>query len=341
MYALDAYTFDLPQELIAQQPESPRERAKLMVVDRKKQTIQEATIGQLPDFLEPHDRLIFNDTKVLPARLLGNKESGGHVEFLLLEQKEPSLWVCLARPGRRLGVGAVSHFGEGLSARVLQVLPEGQRLVRFFSERPFLEVLVEKGYMPLPPYIQRAAGVEDKENYQTIFAKNWGAVAAPTAGLHFTSSLMAKLEEKGAKSFFVTLHVGLGTFSPVKVEDIRDHKIHTELGEISSETAERLNADREQHRRVCIGTTTCRVLEAFANEQGLIHAGKRPISLFIYPGYTFRSTEALLTNFHLPRSSLLMLVSAFAGYDLLRRAYQEAIAKRYRFFSYGDAMLII
>ncbi len=334
-FSLTDYQFDLPQELIAQAPCNPRDSSRLMLVERATGRISECVFRDLPTLLEPGDCLVFNDTKVIPARLIGRRPGGGLAELLLIRRLPDATWEALGRPGRKLQLGTRLLFGPDFSAEIVELLPDGVRRVRFFGE--FESGLERYGRMPLPPYIQRETAASDKERYQTVYAANPGAIAAPTAGLHFTEELLNSL--KGISQAKVTLHVGLGTFKPVQVEDIRQHPMHQELCLIPEATADLLNGRTK--RSICVGTTSCRTLESAADPKGLIHAGSYETRLFIYPGYSFKATDALLTNFHLPGSSLLMLVSAFAGYELMREAYAKAIEKRFRFFSYGDAMLIL
>ncbi len=337
---LDSYQFDLPEELIAKFPVNPRDHSRLMVVERSTGKIEEMYFYQLSQFLEAGDRIIFNNTKVIPARLIGQKETGGKIELLLLEQKEEGLWSAMARPARKLPVGTKIIFSDQLEGEVVAVLDDGMRMVRFQYAGSFWEILDSHGEMPLPPYLQRKEQPElDKERYQTVYAKNEGAVAAPTAGLHFTDSMLEGLKNKGVDLVEITLHVGLGTFRPVVVKTITDHKMHAENYFVSEEAASRLNTPVK--REICVGTTCCRTLESAVNLDGKVISGAGETDIFIYPGYQFKKVSSLLTNFHLPGSTLLMLVSAFAGHELIMNAYKKAVLDRFRFFSYGDAMLII
>ena len=342
LYSLEAYQYELPEELIAQHPLEPRDRSRLMIVDRQKGEISEIPFHELRDFLGPGDRLIFNDTKVIPARLVGRRPSGGRAEIFLTTPEADGTWCALVKPGKKLPIGAEVHFDETFRCEIVEVLDDGRRRVRFFPEGRFEELLDRHGQMPLPPYIRGGeAQPSDLERYQTIFAAAPGAVAAPTAGLHFTHELLNDLTQKQIEQVHLTLHVGLGTFQPVHAKDIRQHSMHTERFIITGQTAKSLNTPQSGLQEICVGTTTCRALESAANEKGAITPGIYDTDIFIYPGYTFKRVNALLTNFHLPGSTLLMLVSALGGYDLIREAYAKAIADRFRFYSYGDAMLII
>jgi len=337
MFSLSTYSYNLPEELIAQYPCTPRDSSRLMVVDRASGEITEMVFRELADFLGEGDQLIFNDTKVIPARLHGKRETGGAVEIFLTEPLGEDTWKALARPARKLRAGATVHFSDTFSCKVLEELPEGERKVQFHYEGDFDTALITHGETPLPQYIRRQAdNTLDPERYQTVYAANAGAVAAPTAGLHFTPELLNQLSAQDVEQSYITLHVGLGTFRPIQTDDIRQHKMHSERFIITPEAAQQLNT---QKRQICVGTTSCRSLEA-ATKNGTIQPGDYSTDIFIYPGYTFKKVEALLTNFHLPGSTLLMLVSAFAGYDLIMEAYAKAVKDRYRFFSYGDAMLI-
>lgn len=343
LFSLSSYQFDLPKELIAQHPCSPRDHSRLMIVERKTGRITEIVFHELPDFLQAGDHLIFNDTKVMPVRLFGTRSTGGISEIFLVRRIEEGVWEVLARPGRKLRVGSIVTFGEAFSCEILEILPDGNRYVRFRYQGDFEQALLKHGQMPLPHYIRREKGSPaDYEDYQTVYATNPGAAAAPTAGLHFTREVLRALDDKHVNQTTITLHVGLGTFRPVQTEDIREHRMHTEQIIISSEAAERLNAfQHASKRQICVGTTTCRALESVATPAGEIAAGHYSSNLFIYPGYQFKYVSSLLTNFHFPGSSLLMMVSAFAGYELIQEAYAKAIEARFRFFSYGDGMLII
>ncbi len=335
------FYYDLPQELIAQTPLERRDASRLLTLDRKTGEIGHRCFYELPQLLHPGDCMVMNDSRVLPARLLGRRNTGGAVEVLLLTDRGDRTWECLVRPGRRLRAGAKLIFGEGLlRAEVTQVLPDGNRLVRFDYEGVFLELLEKLGRMPLPPYIKQE--LKDGERYQTVYAKNVGSAAAPTAGLHFTPELLEQIRAMGVTLAWVTLHVGLGTFRPVKEEEITDHQMHAEYCTVPEETAEAIRRTRQGGGRViCVGTTSCRTLESFANDDGTVRADSGWTDIFLYPGCTFRVTDALITNFHLPESTLLMLVSALAGRELIMEAYRQAIERRYRFFSFGDAMFIM
>ena len=335
------FYYELPPELIAQTPLQRRDSSRLLVMDRETGALEHRHFHDLIDYLNPGDCLVLNNSRVLPARLLGHRvPSGGAVEVLLLKDTGDDVWECLTRPGRKTPVGTELSFGEGaLTATVVGALENGNKRVRFRYEGIFLEVLERLGKMPLPPYIKEE--LQDQERYQTVYSKINGSAAAPTAGLHFTPELLAEIEARGVKLAYVTLHVGLGTFRPVKVEEITEHEMHAEYCEISQETAALLNGTRENGGRiVCVGTTSCRTLESFADESGRFKETSGWTNIFIYPGYRFRAMDALVTNFHLPESTLIMLVSAFAGREKVLHAYEVAVAERYRFFSFGDAMFI-
>lgn len=332
------YYFDLPQELIAQDPLTDRTASRLLVMDRKTGEIEHRTFRDITEYLRPGDTLVLNDTKVIPARLLGVKEeTGANAEILLLKRVSDRQWETLVKPGKKLRPGARVTFGDGsLRAVILDVLEGGNRLVEFEYEGIFEEVLDRLGEMPLPPYITHK--LQDKNRYQTVYARYEGSAAAPTAGLHFTEELLDEIRSKGVRTAFVTLHVGLGTFRPVKVDDVTSHHMHTEWYNVSEEAAELINRTHsEGHRVICVGTTACRTVESAADDDGIVKAGADDTSIFIYPGYRFRVMDALITNFHLPESTLVMLVSAFAGRENVLNAYKEAIEEKYRFFSFGDA----
>ena len=335
------FWYDLPEELIAQTPLENRDHSKLMVLDKQSGMVNHRHFSDVLEYLQPGDCLVLNDSRVLPARLLGHRPSGGAVELLLLRDLGEGLWECLAKPGKKCIAGQQIIFGNGeLIATVERVQEDGNRIVRFSYEGIFLEVLERLGKMPLPPYIK--AELQDQERYQTVYSKEIGSAAAPTAGLHFTNDLLDKLKQKGVQIAFVTLHVGLGTFRPVKAENILEHHMHAELCMLGEETAKVLNETRSQGGRiVCVGTTSCRTLESLVNEDGSFEAKSEWTEIFIYPGYRFKAMDGLITNFHLPESTLVMLVSAFAGRENVLGAYAEAVKEKYRFFSFGDAMLIL
>ena len=334
------FWYNLPEELIAQTPLQKRDSSRLMVLNKETGEVSHKHFFDILDYLHPGDCLVMNDSRVLPARLLGHRPTGGAVELLLLRDLGNKQWECLAKPGRKLLEGQQVIFGNGeLTAVVRKVCQDGNRIVEFFYEGIFLEVLERLGKMPLPPYIK--AELQDQERYQTVYSREVGSAAAPTAGLHFTQELLEKIRQKGIKTAFVTLHVGLGTFRPVKVEDVHSHHMHSELCMLSEQTAKVLNETKKQGGRiVCVGTTSCRTLESLVNEDGSFEAKSRWTDIFIYPGYTFKAMDALITNFHLPESTLVMLVSAFAGREKVLAAYEQAVLEKYRFFSFGDAMYI-
>ena len=334
------FWYDLPEDLIAQTPLQDRSASKLLVLDRKSGQTAHRHFYDIIDYLNPGDCLVMNDSRVLPARLLGCRPTGGAVELLLLKDLGDRCWECLAKPGRKLQEGQEVLFGDGqLKAVIRKVLPDGNRVVEFFYDGIFLEVLERLGKMPLPPYIKEE--LQDNERYQTVYSRQVGSAAAPTAGLHFTQQLLEKIRAKGVQTAFVTLHVGLGTFRPVKAEEISEHHMHSELCMLSEETAALLNETRRQGGRIiCVGTTSCRTLESLVNEDGTFAPKSKWTDIFIFPGYRFRAMDALITNFHLPESTLVMLVSAFAGREHVLDAYREAVDNRYRFFSFGDAMFI-
>ena len=334
------FSYELPEELIAQTPLDRRDSSRLLVLDKTTGKREHRHFSDIVEYLGPGDLLVLNDSRVIPARLLGARETGGAAEILLLNEKEDGRWECLARPGKRLKVGAKVIFGEGELVSVIdEVLPDGNRIVRFEFDGIFLEVLEKLGRMPLPPYIKKE--LHDGERYQTVYSKNLGSAAAPTAGLHFTPELLDTIREKGIELCFLTLHVGLGTFRPVKEEDIEDHLMHEEYCVVSQEAASQITrAKREGRRVISCGTTSCRTLEALCKDDGSIDPFSGNINIFIYPGYKFKCIDALITNFHLPESTLIMLVSAFAGRENILATYKEAVEMRYRFFSFGDAMFI-
>ena len=335
------FNYDLPQELIAQTPLERRDSSRLMTLDRHTGAWEHHHFYELPDFLNPGDCLILNDSRVLPARLLGQRlPGGGACEVLLLIDRGEKTWECLVRPGRHMREGAKLSFGNGeLTAEVTKVLPDGNRLVRFDYDGIFLEVLEHLGKMPLPPYIKEE--LQDQERYQTVYSKVLGSAAAPTAGLHFTPELLEKIQAKGVNIGYVTLHVGLGTFRPVKEDEITDHEMHSEYCVISQETADLINRTKANGGRcICVGTTSCRTLESWAGEDGHMEAKAGWTSIYIYPDYRFKVMDGLVTNFHLPESTLIMLVSAFAGREHVLAAYNEAVREKYRFFSFGDAMFL-
>lgn len=334
------FWYDLPEELIAQTPLTDRTSSKLLVLNRSTGETAHRHFYDIIDYLNPGDCLVMNDSRVLPARLLGCRPTGGAVELLLLKDLGDRCWECLAKPGRKLQEGQEVVFGDGqLKAVIRKVLPDGNRVVEFLYEGIFLEVLERLGKMPLPPYIKEE--LQDNERYQTVYSKQVGSAAAPTAGLHFTQQLLDKIRAKGVKTAFVTLHVGLGTFRPVKAEEISEHHMHSELCMLSEETAQMLNQTRREGGRIiCVGTTSCRTLESLVNEDGSFSSKSKWTEIFIFPGYAFKAMDGLITNFHLPESTLVMLVSAFAGREHVLDAYREAVENRYRFFSFGDAMFI-
>ncbi len=332
----------MPEDLIAQYPCEPRDRSRLLVVERKTGHMYEMAFWELTDFLQKEDSLVFNDTKVFPSRLIGVRPSGGKTEIFLLKKRKENIWEALVKPGKKLPIGSKVIFGDGFSCEVMDIFPDGIRLVYLDFKGNINEALEQFGHIPLPPYMRCEAIPElDKVRYQTVYAQYSGSVAAPTAGLHFTEEMLNKLENKGVDKNKITLHVGLGTFLPVKVDDIREHKMHFEAFTISTETAGKLNKHDENKLQICVGTTTCRALETAATEEGIIQEGQYETDIFIYPGYKFKYVKQLLTNFHQPGSSLLMLVSGFASRELIMEAYAKAIKDRFRFLSYGDAMLIL
>ena len=335
------FWYDLPEELIAQTPLEKRDNSRLCVLDRITGQVTHKHFYDILDYLKPGDCLVMNDSRVLPARLLGKRPTGGAVEVLLLRDLGEKKWECLCKPGRKMQVGNEVIFGDGeLTAKVVEVQETGNRVIEFQYEGIFLEVLERLGKMPLPPYIK--AELMDQERYQTVYSREVGSAAAPTAGLHWTPELLEKAREKGIKTAFVTLHVGLGTFRPVQVENVLEHHMHSELCMINEETAAILNETKANGGRIiCVGTTSCRTLESLVNQDGSFSAASKWTDIFIYPGYSFMAMDGLITNFHLPESTLVMLVSAFAGKEHVMSAYEEAVQHRYRFFSFGDAMCII
>ncbi len=335
------FYYDLPEELIAQTPVEPRNSSRLMVLPRNGGEIKHKHFYDLPEFLKPGDCLVLNNTRVLPARLYGTREdTGAAVEFVLLRQHGNKLWECLAGPGKKAKTGYKFKFSDKLTATVTDVLEDGNRMIEFACEGDFFAVLDEVGQMPLPPYIKEK--LKDKERYQTVYSKDAGSAAAPTAGLHFTKEMLESIKAMGVNIAYVTLHVGLGTFRPVKVEDVTQHKMHTEHYYIPEEAAKTINETRKNGGRViCVGTTSCRTVESCAKKYGEIKECSGDTDIFIYPGFEFKCMDGLITNFHLPESTLIMLVSAFAGYDNVMNAYNIAVKEKYRFFSFGDAMLIL
>ena len=338
---LHDFYYDLPQELIAQDPLEDRSSSRLMVLDQETGHIEHHIFREIIDYLNPGDCLVVNNTKVIPARLMGSKVgTDAHIEVLLLKRNENDVWETLVKPGKKAKPGTKISFGDGLLVgEVLDVVEDGNRMIKFTYEGIFEEILDQLGQMPLPPYITHQ--LKDKNRYQTVYAKYEGSAAAPTAGLHFTEELLEQIRAKGVKIARVTLHVGLGTFRPVKVEDVTEHHMHTEFYHVSEEAADIINETKKQGGRViCVGTTSCRTIESAADDQGIVHATEGDTDIFIYPGYQFKILDCLITNFHLPESTLLMLVSALAGKENIMAAYREAVEMRYRFFSFGDAMFI-
>lgn len=336
------FYYDLPQELIAQDPLADRSASRLLVLDKKTGSFRHEAFRHILKYLKPGDCLVRNNTKVIPARLIGHKEAtGAQIEVLLLKRMEKDTWEALVKPGKKARTGARILFGGGLlTGEVMEVAEDGNRFIRFEYEGIFEEILDQLGQMPLPPYITHE--LKDKNRYQTVYAKYEGSAAAPTAGLHFTNELFGEIEAMGVTVANVTLHVGLGTFRPVKVDDVTKHHMHTEFYQVIPEEAKKINdAKKAGGRIICVGTTSCRTVESAADSQGIVHPGSGDTDIFIYPGYTFRVMDGLVTNFHLPESTLLMLVSALAGKEAIMKAYEEAVKERYRFFSFGDAMLIL
>lgn len=338
---LKDFYFDLPQELIAQEPIKERQMSRLMVLDKESGQVSHRIFKDIVDYIKEGDCLVLNDTRVIPARLIGNRQNtGGKIEFVLLKRINGDIWEVILKPARKAKIGTRFSFGEGkLLAEIIEILDDGKRLVRFEYDGIFERILDEVGNMPLPPYITKS--LEDKERYQTVYSKHKGSAAAPTAGLHFTLELLETLKNKGVNVVYTTLHVGLGTFRPVKTKNILDHKMHSEYFNISQDACDIINATKKNGKKVfAVGTTSSRVLETATNEQGVISPMSGETSIFIYPGYKFKMVDSLITNFHLPESTLLMLVSAMAGRENILSAYKSAIDERYRFFSFGDAMLI-
>ena len=334
------FNYNLPEELIAQTPIEKRDESRLMVLDRENKNIEHKHFKNIIDYLKPGDVLVRNNTKVIPARLYGKKETGANVEFLLLNNIEGDIWESIVRPGNKLHIGTKVIFGDGiLEAKILEIMHGGTRKVKFYYEGIFNEILDKIGLMPLPPYIHEE--LKERKRYQTVYAKYDGSAAAPTAGLHFTEELLKKLQEKGIIIANVTLHVGIGTFRPVKEENVESHEMHSEHFYIKQEDVDKINnAKKNGNRIIAVGTTSCRVLETISDENGMVKETEGDTKIFIYPGYKFKCLDGLITNFHLPQSTLLMLVSALAGKDYIMEAYEEAVKEKYRFFSFGDAMFI-
>lgn len=338
---LSDFNYDLPKELIAQDPLSNRESSRLMLLNKETGEIEHKIFSDIIDYLNPGDCLVINDTKVIPARLIGTKiGTDAHIEVLLLKRRENDIWEVLVKPGKKARPGCKISFGDGLlTGEIIDVVEEGNRLIKFTYDGIFEEILDRLGEMPLPPYITHK--LQDKNRYQTVYAKHEGSAAAPTAGLHFTESLLKRIEDKGIQIVRVTLHVGLGTFRPVKVDNVLEHHMHSEFFVVEKEAADRINEARKNGGRIiAVGTTSCRTLESAVDENGIIHPMSKETDIFIYPGYKFKAIDALITNFHLPESTLLMLVSALAGRENIMNAYDEAVKEKYRFFSFGDAMFI-
>ena len=334
------FYYDLPENLIAQTPIEPRNSSRLLVLSKENGEVSHDNFSNLMEYLKPGDCLVLNNTRVLPARIFGRrKDTGADVEFVLLKQKEQLIWECIAGPGKKAREGHEFIFSDKLSAVVNEVLPDGNRILKFECDGEFYSVLDEVGQMPLPPYIKEK--LEDAERYQTVYSKEIGSAAAPTAGLHFTDDMLEELKQKGINIAYVTLHVGLGTFRPVKVDEITEHKMHSEHYVVTKQAADIINETKEKGGRViCVGTTSCRTIESVATKYGRIKECSGDTDIFIYPGYKFKFMDALITNFHLPESTLIMLVSAFAGYENTMKAYKIAVDEKYRFFSFGDAMFI-
>ena len=335
------FYYDLPKELIAQVPIKKRDESRLLVLDRNTGKVQHKTFYNIIDYLEKGDTLVLNDTKVIPARIFGHREDKDEsIEVLLVKEYGDDKWEVLAKPGRKLKIGTVIYFSDKLKAEVIDILEEGERVIKFIYDGIFNELLDEIGRLPLPPYITEK--LEEQDRYQTVYSKIRGSAAAPTAGLHFTKELLKKVEEKGINIVYVTLHVGIGTFRPVKVDNVLEHKMHSEYYEVSEEAASVINETKKKGNKViCVGTTSCRTIESAADVSGQVRAEKRETDIFIYPGYKFKIVDNLITNFHLPESTLIMLVSALAGKENILNAYEEAVKEKYRFFSFGDAMYIM
>ncbi len=339
---LEDFDYPLPEDLIALYPSEKREKSRMMVLNREKKTIEHRHFEEIVDILDENFVLVLNDTKVIPARIYGRKPTGAKIEVLLTKKIEEDIWECIARPAKRLKKGSEIIFPSDLKGEVLEILEDGKRIISFSPSGKLKEVLQAIGQIPLPPYIKRKPEKRDYERYQTVFAQREGSVAAPTAGLHFTNDIIQRLKNKGVEICYITLHIGLGTFKPVKTKDIKKHKMEEEYFEIPEETAEIINKAKEKNKKIlACGTTVTRALESAACKKNEIKATSGWTSLFIYPGYQFKIVDSLLTNFHLPKSTLLMLVCAFAGREFIMRAYNEAIKKKYRFYSYGDCMLIL
>lgn len=339
MYKLDDYDYLLPEELIAQTPVEPRDSSRLMVLNRGNKSIEHKKFSDIISYLKKGDLLVLNSTRVIPARLIGKKENGVIVEIFLLKRLDLTTWECLVKPGKRLKIGSEVFIGSELKAVINEIKENGNRVISFSFEGIFEEILYKLGEMPLPPYITNK--LSEKERYQTVYSIKGESVAAPTAGLHFTKELLNKIEEKGVEIAEIFLDVGIGTFRPVKSENILEHEMHSETYEIPEDAAEKINRAKSEGRRVvAVGTTSVRTVESAANEEGIITAGKASTSIFIYPGYRFKTVDALITNFHLPKSTLIMLVSAFAGKEFVFEAYKKAVEEKYRFFSFGDAMFL-
>ena len=335
------FNYNLPKELIAQIPIEKRDASRLMVLDRNTGNIEHKVFSDIIDYLNSGDTLVLNNTKVIPARIFGHREGKEEtIEVLLVKEYGDDKWEVLAKPGKKLKIGTLVIFSDKLKAEVIDILEEGERVIKFIYDGIFNELLDEVGLMPLPPYITDK--LNDKDRYQTVYAEKRGSAAAPTAGLHFTEELLERIKEKGINIVYVMLHVGIGTFRPVKVDDVTNHKMHSEYYEVSEEAANIINETKKRGNRViCVGTTSCRTLESAADENGIVKAEKRETDIFIYPGYKFKVVDNLITNFHLPESTLIMLVSALAGKENIMNAYNQAVKEKYRFFSFGDAMYIM